>query len=103
MVLLSSLLLVIGLNYEKSVKNYNALEEDLVEAAQAYVMVELKNDITGDLEIDTFDLLEKKYIKEDILTVKGDKCSGRVIVSKTTMGKLEYEAQIKCSDYKTGE
>jgi len=66
-------------------------------------MVELKNDITGDVEIDTYDLLEKKYIKEDILTVKGDKCSGHVIVSKNTMGNLEYEAKIKCSNYKTGE
>ena len=103
MVLLSGLLLVIALNYEKSVAKYNALEEDLVEAAQAYVKMELKNDITGSVEIDTYDLLEKKYIKEDILMVEGDKCSGRVIVTNKPLGNLDYEAKIKCDGYKTGE
>ena len=103
MVLLSGLLLVIALNYEASVAKYNALEEDLVEAAQAYVMMELKNDVTGTIEIDTYDLVEKKYIKEGILTIDGDKCSGHVTVTNQTLGNLKYEAQIKCDGYKTGE
>lgn len=102
MVVLCGALFGIVLSYQNSIDDYLTLERDLVEAAQSYVKIERKNEITDTLEIKTNDLVKKGYIEEDILTVNEDKCKGLVKVTKS-FDSLEYEANIKCKNYSTYE
>lgn len=101
-VILCGVLLVIGLGFQDSIDGYLTLESDLVEATQSYVKLELKNQVTDTLDVKIEDLIKKGYIDESLLNVGEDTCDGSVLVIKS-FDTFEYEANIKCKNYRSDE
>jgi hypothetical protein len=90
-------LVFIGLNINRENKEYRALENDMVEAAQKYIInnsVELANGESIKLQDDI--LLRSEVLKS--MKTKDDECTGYVKV-KNTGSKLDAKAYIKCKGY----
>ena len=92
-------LIFIGLNIKQENKQYKALENDMIEAAQKYIIdnyVELSNGESIKLQDDI--LLRSNVLSS--MKAKDDECTGYVKV-KSNGSELESHAYIKCKNYTT--
>lgn len=79
--------------------DHDDLEEKMEDAAKKYVKDFYKNEIpAGTLRVKASSLISNDYLTE--LKDEDGKCSGYVAVSKDD-NELDYDAYIKCKDYKT--
>ena len=89
----------IGLKFEDSVKEYKILENDMIEAADAYMQL---SDIIlnpgESIKISSDKLMELSVATS--MEVKDDFCVGYVLVEKD-FNKNNYSAFIKCNEYTT--
>lgn len=91
---LVSLLYVIGIFYNDSMKNYNNLESDMIEAASLYI--DYGKTITGN-KISMDELNANGYEIDN--KVKDDTCTGYVLIKDNI--KRDYKAYLKCENYMT--
>ena len=92
-------LIFIGLNIKQENKQYKALENDMIEATQKYIIdnyVELSNGESIKLQDDI--LLRSNVLSS--MKAKDDECTGYVKV-KNNGSELESQAYIKCKNYTT--
>lgn len=89
----------IGFTYMQSVKDYRALENDLVESAQLYMDInKIALKFNEKLLIKGDTLLDETYIND--MEVEEDTCEGYVVVKKG-FTEYDYLPYIKCKDYTT--
>lgn len=89
----------IGVNFNKAYKDYRALEADMTEAAAIYISVnKIKLKMGDKLTIKDEDLNKSNLLPS--MEIKDDKCKGYITVKKT-YDNYEYDAYIKCKNYKT--
>lgn len=89
----------IGFKFEEKVKDYQALENDIIESAQIYMELnDLDLDLGESLKLKTSKLIEDGYLKGT--DVDEDTCDGYVVVKKG-IKDFEYNAFIKCENYTT--
>lgn len=92
-------LLYIGISFNKSVEDYEIIESDLKEAAEAYVKVKNINIVPNkEVKITDVDLENENLLPN--MNLEDDECDGYVIVK---MGITEpiYTPYIECNNYKT--
>lgn len=92
-------LIFIGLNINRESKEYRALENDMIEAAQKYILdnyIELSSGESIKLQDDI--LLRSNVLSS--MKAKDEECTGYVKV-KNTGSELESKAYIKCKNYTT--
>ena len=96
-IVLLACFLYIGFKTDNNYKAYYSLESNLEEAASMYFT---QNPFTLEegesMKVDINDL--SSYV--DDLKVKGDKCSGYVLISKKD-GKNTYKTYLTCEKYKS--
>lgn len=100
-VILTGTLLFIGYNVKSQNKDYQTLENDLIEAGDIYLSknnIELKINETKKMNIS--DLIEENLISLE--NVEKLKCDGYVTIKKKING-LEFSPYIKCDNYETME
>lgn len=89
----------IGIRYEESVKEYNALESDIEEGAQIYLELnEIELSVGENYKIKAETLLNENYI--ETMSIDDEECIGYANI-KRNLTDYEYQAYIKCEDYTT--
>lgn len=89
----------IGFKFEEQVKDYQILENDIIESAQIYIEInDIKLDYGESIKVKTSKLIEEKCLKST--EVDEDECTGYVVIKKN-LKELEYNAYIKCDNYTT--
>ena len=92
-------LVFIGLNINRENKDYRALENDMVEAAQKYIINNSIDLGTGEsIKLQDDILLKSESLKS--MKAKNEDCVGYVKV-KNTGSELDAKAYIKCQGYTT--
>ncbi len=83
--------------FKDSIKEYESIEADLVEAADFYIT---KNNIKvgNELIITSDQLLESKFVNS--MKTSDDECVGYVVI-QTKKTEKKYKSYIKCSNYIT--
>jgi hypothetical protein len=92
-------LVFIGLNIKNQNKAYKSLEADMVEQANAYIIVN-KVDLNDGESIKFDDNILSKAGLLKSMKVENDECTGYVDVKKKTSG-YDAKAYIKCQNYTT--
>ena len=96
-VVLVACFLFMGFKTDKTYKGYYSLESNLEEAASMYFTQNPFSLEEGEsMKVDINDLSD--YV--DSVEVKGDKCSGYVLITKKD-GKNTYKTYLTCENYKT--
>lgn len=90
------LLTVMGFVLESRYEKYKRFEEQVLMSANDYAHSELLLE-EKETVVSIEELVELEYL--DSLEVDGDVCSGYVII--TNDGNFQYDAYIKCGEYKT--
>ncbi len=97
--ILMGTLLYIGVTFNKSIEEYQIIENDLKEAAQAYIKLKGIN-LAVNKEIT---VTEDELIKENLLpnmTVEEHVCHGYIEV-KYSISEIKYTPFIECNNYKS--
>lgn len=92
-------ILYIGYTFIDSISLYQALENDMVEAADFYLNINKVNLSVGEeITISSKQLLDDKTLNS--MTVDKDECKGYVRI-KRSISNYDYQAFIKCTEYQT--
>ena len=92
-------LALIGLNIKNTNRKYKALESDMKEQANAYI-IRNKVDLSNGESIKFDDNILEKAGFLKTMQVENDKCTGYVDVKRITSG-YDFKAYIKCTNYTT--
>lgn len=92
-------LLYIGITFNKSIEEYQIIESDLKEAAQAYIRLKSVNLVANKEVKITEDDLAKENLLPNMAT-DDDECHGYINV-KYAISEVEYTPFIECNNYKT--
>lgn len=94
-------LLYIGISFNKSIEEYQIIESDLKEAAQAYIKLKSINLAANkEVKITEDDLSQENLLPNMI--VDEDECHGYINV-KSSVSEVKYIPFIECDNYKTKE
>lgn len=89
----------IGFRYQDSVADYQAQEQDMIEAANIYFdQNEIKLSYPDSIKIKSDKLLENNYLST--MKVKDEECTGYVVIKKT-ITDYDVKAYLKCQNYTT--
>ena len=98
-VFLTGCLLYMGLMTENRIKDYMALENDMIEIAKSYVVTDQVSLVSGEsIQIKLDKIIEDKFLENN--KVNDDTCDGFVTI-KRVVDNYTYKPYIKCNNYET--